>query len=83
MNKAEYKEAFRLASGPAELRDPTALNAGTFDGFGLSDFQPVTCTAAQLASLISWQARQFDGGWDAEKLTEIMVAGRRAFRVIG
>ena len=83
MTKAEYKRAFELASGPADKRDFTALENGSFDGFGCPDFKPICCTVAQLASLISWQARQFNGGWDADELTEIMQHGRRAFQIVG
>ena len=83
MSREQFQLAFRLANGRAIDRDPTPLNDGTFDGFGLAGFRPVTCTIAQVASLISWQARQFDGGWDAAALTEIYPTAKRAFLIVG
>lgn len=40
-------------------------------GFGLSGFSPVVCSLVQFASLVHYQARMFNGGWDNEALTEL------------
>ncbi len=79
MTKQEFKRAFQLAEGPASGRDNTAMDQGLFNGFGLRFFAPVTCTVAQVASLISYQARQLDGGWDVTALTEIYPDAKKAF----
>ena len=53
-----------------------------FDGFGLPDFQPVTCTVEALAALVRWQCVCFDGSIDAGALQEIAACGRRRFFVL-
>ena len=53
-----------------------------FDGFGLSDFQPITCTMAALAMLVRWQCTCFNGSIDADALQEIAECGRHRFTVL-
>ena len=53
-----------------------------FDGFGLPDFRPVTCTVEALAMLIRWQCFQLNGEINAEALQEIAVCGRRRFTLL-
>jgi hypothetical protein len=53
-----------------------------FDGFGLPDFKPITCTVEALAMLIRWQCFCLDGSIDAEALAEIAELGRRRFTVL-
>jgi len=53
-----------------------------FDGFGLPDFKPVTCTVEALAMLIRWQCFCLDGSVDAEALQEIATLGRHRFTVL-
>lgn len=55
---------------------------GIFDGFGLSDFKPVTVTTAMVAQLIRWQALRFDGSIDVDALQEIANCGRHKFIVV-
>ena len=83
MTKNEFNQAFKLAEGPADGRDPSAMNDGVFDGFGLDDFPPVTCTIKQVASLIVYQCRYLNGGWDAEALTNIYPQNRGKFIIAG
>ncbi len=53
-----------------------------FDGFGLRGFQPVYVTYDQIAALISYQARQFNGEYDQSALDDIKTYGRKLFQVI-
>jgi len=53
-----------------------------FDGFGLPDYRPVTCTLEALAMLVRWQCIRFDGSVDSEALQEIATLGRRRFTVL-
>jgi hypothetical protein len=55
---------------------------GIFDGFGLSDFKPVTVTVSMVAQLVRWQALRFDGSIDADALQEIANCGRHKFIVV-
>lgn len=67
MNKSEFNQAVALAKSDLDIEDSIAI----FDGFGLSDFQPVACTLGQMARLIRYQCSTFAGTWDAEALSEI------------
>jgi len=79
MTTAEFKKAFELA----KTRDGKGYMFGSeIDGYGLSDFQPVTVTLTQVADLIRWQAKYFNGDWDSEQLDEIRHYGRRKFIVV-
>jgi len=80
MTTQEFKAAFAIAK---QSHDMPPEDISMFDGFGLPDFQPVTVTLPQLASLIRWQAACFNGSWDATALEEIRSCGRRRFVVAG
>ena len=77
MTHAEMHVALRMARR-GQTDDPGLL----FDGFGLRDFKPVTCTLRHLAWLISWQCFCFNGSIDANALDEIAHFGRKRFLVI-
>ena len=53
-----------------------------FDGFGLPDFKPITCTVEALAMLIRWQCFQLNGEINAEASQEIATYGKRRFSVL-
>jgi len=53
-----------------------------FDGFGLPDFQPVTCTVEALAMLVRWQCVCFNRSIDSEAFDEIARLGRHRFTVL-
>jgi hypothetical protein len=53
-----------------------------FDGFGLKNFEPVTCTLRQLAALVRWQCVRYNGTVDSDALQEVAESGRRAFTVL-
>jgi hypothetical protein len=79
MTKAQLSTAITLA----QSKDPlTGEDISLFDGFGLKDFKPVTCTLRQLAALVRWQAVNFNGTIDAAALNEIVSAGRHKFDVV-
>jgi hypothetical protein len=80
MTKDEMKQALTLAK-TRKVKEPTDISI--FAGFGLRDFEPVNVTLDSVAALISWQALQFNGEWDAEALNEIAIAGRKKFIIIG
>ena len=80
MNKAELNEALAVAKSNADL---SMEDISIFDGFGLSDFQPVHVTIGQVARLIRYQCQQMDGGYDAENFNDIAEFGRKRFTVYG
>lgn len=53
-----------------------------FDGFGFSNFQPITCTLRQLAFLVRWQCVKMNGTIDANNLNDIAIIGRKKFTVL-
>jgi hypothetical protein len=88
MTKQEMKQAMVLARDPNRNvgRDPlasTTTDLVLFDGFGLHGFQPVHVTLQSVASLINWQALQFNGEYDPIALGEIAECGRKKFIIIG
>jgi hypothetical protein len=84
MNKSELTKAFEIAQKPIET-DMDKINSAIaiFDGFGLSDFQPVHVTLRQIAILMRWQALYFNGDWDMKEINDIAYVGRKKFIVIG
>ena len=80
MTKPELAKAFEIAKSDQDL---THEDIDLFDGFGLPDFQKVTCTLRQVAGLIRWQAQYMTGGWDMSAINEIRTCGRSRFMVIG
>lgn len=79
MTTREFKDAFTIAKSDVSL---VQHDIDIFDGFGLSEFQPVTVTVEQVARLIRYQAQYMNGGWDSEALDEIRELGRRKFVVL-
>ena len=78
-------KASDLDSALAIARSDRPLNIADlalFDGFGLPDFRPVTCTVEALAMLVRWQCCCFDGSIDGEALQEIATCGRHRFTVL-
>ncbi len=78
-------KAIDLDAALAIARSDRPLNMddlSIFDGFGLADFKPVTCTIEALAMLVRWQCVCFDGSIDAENLLEIATVGRHRFTVL-
>jgi hypothetical protein len=80
MNKKEFQTAVTIAQN--DSIDLGNEDLGSFDGFGLADFAPVTVTLRQVARLIRWQCQQFSGGYDMEALQEIRDHGRRRFDIV-
>ena len=79
MRKAELSEALKLAQDPnVDLSAEDDL----FNGFGLPDFKPVTCTIRQLAKLVRWQCICLNGAVDGNNLNEIAEIGRKKFIVV-
>lgn len=82
MTTAQFQEAFKIAESDADLSQE-ASDCHIFMGFGLPGFKPVTVTVRQVAELIRWQARRFNGSWDPVALNEVRTIGRRRFIVVG
>lgn len=87
MNRQQLNAAMTLAEDKTfryiDENGKHLVDTSIFDGFGLHDFQPVTCTIPQVAALIRWQCFQMNGNIDANALQEIANAGRKKFTVIG
>lgn len=79
MKTRDLDQALAIARSDREL---ALSDLALFDGFGLPDFRPVTCTLEALAMLVRWQCIRFDGSIDAEALQEIATLGRRRFTVL-
>ena len=80
MRKADLDKALAIARSKAPL---DMAETAIFDGFGLPDFRPVTCTVEALAALVRWQCIRLNGSVDAEALDEIATCGRQRFHVLG
>ena len=80
MTKQEFTKAVELAT-TRRVEEPTDLSI--FAGFGLPGFLPVYVTLDRVAALISWQAMQFNGEWDAVALNEVAHFARKRFQIIG
>ena len=80
MTKDQLSQAVVIARSDADL---SIEDLSIFDGFGLPDFQPITCTVEALAMLVRWQGFCFDGSIDQENLNEIATIGRHRFQVVG
>lgn len=79
MSGAQFRAAVELAKSGESL---PVDDGETFWGFALPDFAPVWVTIAQLASLIRWEALQFNGEFDNEALQTIQKYGRKRFQII-
>lgn len=78
-------KAANLDRALAIARSDTPLNVADlaiFDGYGLPDFRPVTCTVEALAMLLRWECVCLDGSVDAEALQQIAQLGRHRFTVL-
>ena len=79
MKTADLDTALAIARSDRPLN---VADLALFDGLGLPDFRPVTCTVEALAMLIRWQCFCLDGSVDGEALQEIATYGRRRFHVL-
>lgn len=79
MTREDFLKAFEIAQSDADLQ---SVDVSIFDGFGLPGFGQVHVTIRSVARLIRWQARMFDGEWDAKALNEVAVLGRHRFVII-
>ena len=87
LSKAEFS---RTLARMQEMRDSDSIDLVSFMGgdmemflgFGLRDFEPVTCTIEQLAHAICYQCLQFNGELDQEALAKIWAC-RRKFLLVG
>lgn len=79
MNKEEFAKALAIAKSKENLETADICK---FDGFGLSDFEPVGATLREVARLMRWQAQMFNGEWDGEALGEIREYGRKNFIIV-
>ena len=79
MKTSDLDKALALARSDVPLN---IEDLSIFDGFGLPDFKPVTCTVEALAMLVRWQCFCLNGSIDAEALQEIATLGRHRFYVL-
>ncbi len=75
MTTKQFNEAVQLSDSYP------AADTVCFDGFGLPDFQAVYVTLAQVAALINWQAKRFDGTFDQEALQEVKHFSKNRFLI--
>ena len=78
-------KATDLDTALAIARSDRALNIedlAIFDGYGLPDFQPITCTVEALAMLLRWECLCFNGSVDGAALHLIAERGRHRFTVL-
>lgn len=80
MTKTEFANAYSLAKSDIKLH---YNNLDLFAGYGLSGFETVYVTIKDVASLIRWQALQFNGQFNSEELHNIALAGKKGFIIIG
>lgn len=76
MTTKQFNEAVKLSATYPEA------DTLCFDGFGLPDFKPVYVTLKQVAALINWQARFFDGNFDQEALAEVKRYSKNKFLIV-
>ena len=79
MKTSDLDKALKLARSDVPLN---IEDLSIFDGFGLPDFKPITCTVEALAMLIRWQCFCLNGSIDAEALQEVATCGRHRFHVL-
>ena len=85
MTRNELSKAVALAQTDVSLPKyigPQSVDC-PFDGFALSDFEPVTCTIRDLAALVRYQCMQLNGELDTTALNEIAECGKRKFTIVG
>lgn len=76
MNIHDMNEAIRIAKSDADLDH---LSISAFDGYAMKEFKPIECTIEQVAKLIRYQARYFNGDWDHRAIDEVVMF-RHKFR---
>lgn len=88
MTRNELSLALAMAQSDMEL--PTFLGENgsqrlidLFEGFGLSDYQPVHITIRDLAALVRYECTMFNGEIDNVALADIAETGKTKFIVIG
>ena len=79
MKTADLDTALGIARSDRPL---TVADLAIFDGYGLPDFQPITCTVEALAMLVRWECLCFDGSVDGAALQGIADRGRHRFTVL-
>lgn len=82
MNRKQFKAAWITANDPNRIKIPYQDTIDIFNGFGLDGFNPINCTINQVACLINYQCKYFNGGYDMEALEEIEYFGRRNFKIL-
>lgn len=83
MTKKEFEQAWLLANDHENVGSGYIEgNIGIFNGFGLPDFKPVNCTIKQVAQLINWQCKMFNGQYDMQELDNIKYFGRVKFIIL-
>lgn len=86
LTKAEFSRIVALVQKDDErINAYEFMQSSTFNkflGFATSGFQPVSCTAIELANLVAYQTRQLNGELSGEALEEIWQ-NRRAFNLVG
>ncbi len=79
MKTADLDAALVIARSDRPLN---VVDLSIFDGYGLPNFKPITCTVEALAMLVRWQCVCFDGSIDSNALAEIAELGRHRFMVL-
>ena len=70
MNIHDMNEAILIAKSDADLDH---LSISAFDGYAIKGFQAIECTVEQVAKLIRYQARYFNGDWDQRAIDEVVM----------
>jgi hypothetical protein len=87
MTKSEFNKACKIAfdKNVSFVDENGNMNEdiSVFDGFGLSDFQPITVSLRCLAALIRWQCLCFNGNINQDELNNIAIIGKKKFTVVG
>jgi len=76
------REEFSKAVMMVDCTEYDMCDHSLFCGFALPDFKQVVCTLRQMAGLIAYQCKQFNGQMDGEALNEIWDC-RRRFLIVG
>lgn len=79
MTASQLDTALSIARSDRPLN---VADLAIFDGYGLPDFQPVTCTVEALAVLLRGECVCFDSSIDSAALQGIAQRGRHRFTVL-
>jgi hypothetical protein len=82
MTAEQFRIAFTIAKADVTI-DSVKHTLIPFDGFGMLDFEPVSVTIEQVASLMRYQAQMINGAWDQEELESIKFYGKKRFLIKG